>query len=125
MPAPKVKELLIEFLDRPRRVIYGQQELLALCKITNTDPFKGEFWCDAFTIETVSQVLHVLLKRDDPTLTLEATAALWGPSDLRDIKDTCVQLQTGLTMNDIERITKEKLELPLSQTPHDTGPSVN
>jgi hypothetical protein len=125
VPNPKTKELPVEFLDRPRRAIYGQPELLALCKITKVDPFRGQYWADSISIENVSQVLHVLLKRDDPNLTLEGAAALWGPEDIKDIVNLAVQLQTGKTLDEIEALSKEKVEIPLLATPPDSKPSVN
>jgi hypothetical protein len=117
---PKFKTIPVDFLDRPRSASYGMPELRAICKITGTDPFKGEHWVGSITHDNAVQILHVLLRREDPSLTVEALDEMVSPSDVRAITDVCVQAQLGMTLEELEKAAGEKAEIPLSRTP-DTG----
>ena len=121
---PKFKQVTVEFLDKPRTASYGMPELRAICKITGTDPFKGDHWVGALTHENAVPILHVLLKREEPALTIEAVDDMVGPDDVRAITDLCVQLQLGLTLDELEKAAGEKAEIPLSKTP-DSGHSAD
>lgn len=121
---PKFKQIPVTFLDKPRIASYGMPELRAICKLTGTDPFKGEHWVSSITHENAVPILHALLKRDDPGLTLETLDEMVSPGDVRSITDLCVQAQLGITLDELEKAAGEKAEIPLSKTP-DTGHSVD
>lgn len=93
-------------------------ELRAICKITGVNPFQGGSWIGLLSPDNAEQILHALLVRDDPALTIEQVREMVGVEDIRSITDVCCRLVIGKTIDEIEQAAGEALdENPLPPKP--------
>lgn len=64
-------------LDKPRVLHYGIIEMRDCSRITGKDPLRnGEHWIAGMNVDNIALLAMVLLKRDDPTITVQQIETL-------------------------------------------------
>ena len=121
---PRIKTVAVEFLDRPRVAHYGLPQYREICKLLHIDVTLSQDWFTKATsgdLDTAFQVLHVLLREDDPSLTIEQIAESFMPdlATRQEMVDLFAFLETGKRTRDFAQ--ESASPFPLSST---NAPSV-
>lgn len=108
-------------LDRERTLSYGVQEMRECSRITGKDPLRnGQHWISGLTVNNISELAVVLLRREDPTITPDMIEKL--------LEETPDEIVNTIGLAFVELI-KPPVVPPSPITPSDTptngGPSVD